>query len=107
RIEIDQHLKHVPAMARVATRRQHHTVVRTEGIIVKAGQLQSPSVESIEPAQLIDADLRSHVGKIALGSWEHHIDLPCRVALDAMEAVLLQELRCRKIDRGDCPTLQG
>ncbi len=90
--EIDEHLEHVPAMAGIAAGRQHHLCKVPELLEIAGGQRQPARVESVQATQLVDADLRRHIGEIAFGAGEHHIDLPRRIALDAMKAVLLEEL---------------
>ena len=78
RREIDQHLEHVPAMARIAARRQHHGGVSLELLEVAGGELAAARVESVQAPQLVDADLRRHVGEIALRAGEHHVDFALR-----------------------------
>ncbi len=91
RREIDQHLKHVPAVAGVAAGRQHHARIAVEFLEVARGQRAAPRVESVEAAQLIDADLRGDVGEIALRAREHHVDFAGGIALDAVESILLEQ----------------
>ena len=62
RPEIDEHLKHMPAVTGVAARRQYHAGVAAEFLEIARGQRPAPCIEPVQAAQLVDADLRRDVG---------------------------------------------
>src|ERR1035438_970256 len=64
-------------------------------------QFAPARIEFVQAAQLIDADLRRHIGEIALGPGKQDVDLPLRVALDAVKAVLFEQFRRSGILRGN------
>src|SRR5260221_1335489 len=91
----------MPAMARIAARGQHGAIEAFEFLEIAAGQLQAARVEPSQAAQLIDPDLRRHVGEIALSAREHNVDLTLGIALDAVKSILFEELRRARIGRSD------
>ena len=99
--KIDEHLKHMPAMPRVAASRQHHARITVELLEVACGQRAAARVESIQAAQLADADLRGNIGEIALRPRKHHIQFSGGIALDAVESILLEQFRGLGVAGGD------
>ena len=60
---------------------------------VGAGQLAAPGVELLEPRQLAEADARRDVGQVELPADQLDLHAVEAGAHDALEAVLLGELR--------------
>ena len=80
----------MPAMSSVASRRQGHAGEAVEFLKIALGQRAAPHIESVQAAQLIDTDLCRDVGEVALGAGKHDIHFAGGIALDAVEAVLLE-----------------
>ena len=94
-------------MAGIAARRQHDRGESLELLEVAGRELAPARVESLQAPQLVDADLRRHIGQIAFRAGEHHVDFAFGVALDAVKAVLLEERRRLGIRGGDGAALDA